>query len=102
MLGVPEAPPEGHLRALGAPVEDRAPGSGEGLGKERAPKADVTCFPFFTLCYIESLRAASNAFPNPTNVGEEGMELTLCPLYSSDLLQAKKILYADIKLSEAG
>lgn len=49
MLGVPEATPDGHLRALGAPGEDRAPGSGEGLGKGRAPKADVTCFPFFTL-----------------------------------------------------
>lgn len=49
VLGVPEATPEGHLKALGAPGEDRAPGSGEGLGKGRAPKADVTCFPFFTL-----------------------------------------------------
>ena len=30
------------------------------------------------------------------------MERILGPLYSFDLLQAKKILYADIKLSEAG
>ena len=50
VLSVPETPPEGHQRALGALGEDKPPGSGEGLGKGgHASEAQVIHFLFFTV-----------------------------------------------------
>lgn len=50
----PQAPPGGHLRTWGAPDEDRAPGSGEGLGKESMPRRQCNQLPhFFTLFHRE-------------------------------------------------
>ena len=37
-------------------------------------------------------------FPSPTNEGKDGMELTLCLVYSFELLQAERILYAEVRL----
>ena len=97
MLSVPETPPKGHRRALGALGEDKPPDSGEGLGKGgHASEAQVIHFLLFTL--NREHIAVSNVFPSTTNEGKDGMELTLCPVYSFDLLQAERILYAEVRL----
>lgn len=47
MLSVPETPPKGHGKALGALGEDKPPDSGEGLGKGgHALEAQVIHFLF--------------------------------------------------------
>ena len=61
MLSVPETPPKGHGKALGALGEDKPPDSGEGLGKGgHALEAQVIHFLFlheiestelFPLCF---------------------------------------------------
>lgn len=43
-------------------------------------------------------RAVSSVFPSPASEGKDGMEPNLCPVCSFGLLQAERILYAEVRL----
>lgn len=79
---------------MGALGEDKPPDSGEGLEQRTYNRGTSDHFLFFTL--NREHRAVSNVFPSPTNERKDGMELTLCPVYSFELLQAERILYAEV------